>query len=752
MNHADSMTRRNFLKRSVTTAGLTLSVSLLPARQAFSATDSSSASSAFSPSVFVSMHTDGTLEVTCHRSEMGQQIRTSIAQIIAEEMDADWQRVVVKQGTGDPQYGDQNTDGSRSIRRNIDRLQLAGATTATLLKIAAAQGWGVDAKTCECEQHNVIHRDSGKRIDFKELVALAATLPMPDESEITLKDKARYKLVGKPIPSIDLPDVVSGNTVFGQDVQLDNMLVAVIVRPPVLFTEATQVDDTAAKAVKGVKKIITMPVPTSPPLFKPLGGVAVLAENTWAAMQGAKALKITWSKNAHSNYQFEEEKQALIDAARQGGEIVRKKGDAIAVIDEAENIIEATYFTPLLAQAPMEPPAATAWVDGNSVQIWACTQTPQSTRSNVAAALGVDESMVTVNVTLLGGGFGRKSKPDFSVEAAILAKQAGQPVKLIWRREDDIQHGYYHSVNAQHIRAVQGSDGKTIAWHHGTAFPSISTTFANDVTMPSAGELDLGFIDNPFSVPNMQLEKGQAVNHVRIGWLRSVCNIFHAFAIHSFADELAYSANTDSKEYLLSLLGAPRIIDFPAEDAKYGNYGDPIDKYPVDTGRLANVIERVCDIAGWKTRKRDKRYLGLAAHRSFLTYVATVVEVEVEEDGSWSIPQVFTAIDAGTIVNPEHVKAQCEGGAIYGLSCALGKISAKDGAIEQSNFHNYQVARMMHAPKKMTVDIINSTAPAAGVGEPSTPPFTPALTNALFAATGVRIRELPIPNQVKKNS
>ncbi|MBU3023206.1 xanthine dehydrogenase family protein molybdopterin-binding subunit [Aestuariibacter sp. A3R04] len=752
MKHIQSTSRRAFLKRTATTAGLTLSVALLPGRHAFANTDNVHNDAPFSPSVFVALHTDGTLEVTCHRSEMGQQVRTSIAQIIAEEMDADWQRVVVKQGTGDPQYGDQNTDGSRSIRRNIDRLQLAGATAAALLRTAAAKGWNVSADSCECEQHTVVHKPSGRRIDFKALVSVAATLPMPDESDITLKDKARYKLVGKPVSSIDLPDVVSGNTVFGQDVQLDNMLVAVIVRPPVLFTEATKVDDTAAKAIKGVKKIISMPVPTAPPLFKPLGGVAVLAENTWAAMQGAKALAITWSQNTHNQYQFEDEKQALILAAKQGGEIVRKKGDAISVIDGAENVIEATYFTPLLAQAPMEPPAATAWVDSDTVQIWACTQTPQSTRSNVAAALGVEEDKVTVNVTLLGGGFGRKSKPDFSVEAALLSQQAGQPVKVIWRREDDIQHGYYHSVNAQHIRAVQDTAGKTIAWHHGTAFPSISTTFAKDITAPSAGELDLGFTDNPYSIPNMLLEKGRAVNHVRIGWLRSVCNIFHAFAIHSFADELAYYAKTDSKDYLLSLIGPARVIDLTAEDAKYGNYGDPIDKYPIDTGRLINVIEKVCDIAGWESRKREKRFLGLAAHRSFLTYVATVVEVEVKEDGSWSIPNVFTAIDAGTIVNPEHVKAQCEGGAIYGLSCALGKISAKDGAIEQSNFHNYQVARMMHAPKKMTVEIIDSSAPAAGVGEPSTPPFAPALTNALFAATGVRIRELPVPSQVKRNA
>ncbi|MEG3768392.1 molybdopterin cofactor-binding domain-containing protein, partial [Alteromonas sp. 14N.309.X.WAT.G.H12] len=347
------------------------------------------------------------------------------------------------------------------------------------------------------------------------------------------------------------------------------------------------------------------------------------------------------------------------------------------------------------------------------------------------------------------GGFGRKSKPDYSNEAALLAQQVKQPVKLIWRREDDIQHSYYHSVNAQHIKAVQDSKGKTIAWQHCTAFPSISSTFAKGVTTPSAGELRLGFTDNPFAIENMQLEKGEAVNHVRIGWLRSVCNIFHAFAMHSFADELAHKAQQDSKDYLLSLIGPGRIINLSAEGAEYDNYGDPLEKFPVDTSRLINVIKRVCKLANWDERKKQNRFLGLAAHRSFLSYVATVVEVEVDEDGSWRIPATYVSIDAGTVVNTEHVKAQCEGGSIYGLSCALGQISAQDGAITQSNFHNYQVARIQHAPKQITVDIVDSDAPAAGVGEPPTPPFIPAFTNALFAATGVRIRTLPVPMQIK---
>ncbi len=750
MSMPEIMSRRDFLKKTTATAGLTLSVSMLSAQHAFAA--QGAASEALAPNVFINIAEDGIVNITCHRSEMGQQIRTAIAQIIADELDADWDKINVIQALGDPKYGDQNTDGSRSIRRNLDRLQLASATAATMLKQAAAKGWGVDAASCHCENHQVVHTPSGRKADFATLVAVAASLPVPEEATVTVKEKSKYKYVGKPVASIDLPAVVSGNTTYGQDVELDGMLVAVIVRPPVMFTSPKSVDDSKAKQVKGVKHIITLPAAKAPAVFNPLGGVAVIAESTWAAMQGANALDIEWTSNEHSDYNHDDEKAALIASAQKGGEVVRTKGDAKKALSEAETLMEATYFVPMLAQAPMEPPAATAVVNGDKVEIWACTQHPQAARSNVAGALGIAEENVTVNVTLLGGGFGRKSKPDYVAEAAILAKQVGAPVKLVWRREDDIQHGYYHAVSAQHIKAVQDENGNTTTWHHCTAFPSISSTFAPGVDMPSGGELDLGFIDNPFDVANMQLEKGKAVNHVRIGWLRSVCNVFHAFAIQSFADELAHAAGKDSKAHLLQLIGPGRIIDLTAEKAEPGNYGESLEKYPVDTTRLINVIERVTKMAKWDDRKKEGRFLGLAAHRSFVSYTATVVEVVVNEDGTWSIPKTYVSIDPGTIVNPEHVRAQCEGGSIFGLSCAMGQITATDGAVEQSNFHNYTVARMQHAPKEIEVDIVESDAPPAGVGEPPTPPFAPALANALFAATGQRIRELPIPMRLTKNS
>lgn len=735
--------RRAFLKQVATGTGLTLGLTLLPKSTAVAAAQS--ADSHLAPNVFIAVTADGTVEITCHRSEMGQQIKTAITQIIADELDADWQRVVTLQADGDKKYGDQNTDGSRSVRRNLARLQMAGATAALLLKQAAAKGWQVNAEDCECKDHKVVHTPSGKRVDFADIVAVAATLPLPEEGLVKPKARQDWRYVGKAVRSVDMEKIISGTTTFGQDMAVENMLYAVIQRPPVMFTQPESVDDKQTKNVAGVVKVLQMPTASAPANFAPLGGVAVLADNTWSAMQGADALVVTWSKNTHNTYNSEAEKKTLIETAAADGEIVRQRGDASAALKKAQKTVSATYYAPLLAQAPMEPPAALAKVSNDTAEIWTSTQNPQATQAIVAEVLKIPPENVTVHVTLLGGGFGRKAKPDFAAEAAWLAREAGRPVKVIWRREDDIQHGFYHTVSAQHIQAGLDSKGNTVAWKHNTVFPTISSTFSTEANSPSSGELRLGFIDNPFDIPNLQLEKGKAENHVRIGWLRSVANVYHAYAIHTFADELAYAAGVDSKAYLQQLIGKPRHIDLAKEGAEYDNYGDPIEDYPIDTGRLLAVLEKATAMADWENRKKQQRHLGVAAHRSFLSYVATVVEVDVDKDGNWAIPNAYICIDAGTVVNPDHVKAQCEGGAIYGLSCAIGEISAQDGAISQTNFHNYQVARIQHAPKNIEVHIVDSNAPPGGVGEPPTPPFAPALANAIFAATGQRIHELPIP-------
>ena len=378
-------------------------------------------------------------------------------------------------------------------------------------------------------------------------------------------------------------------------------------------------------------------------------------------------------------------------------------------------------------------------------EAWSCTQNPQAVQEQVAATLGIDKTQVKAHVTLLGGGFGRKSKPDFVAEAAWLARETGRPVKVTWTREDDIRHGYFHSVSAQYLKAGLDADGNTTGLLHRTCFPSIFSTFNPAATGPGSFELDLGFLDRPYAVPNVRLESCDIKAHLRIGWLRSVCNVFHAFASCGFVDELAYLAGRDPKDHLLQLLGEDRHVDPAADGAEYTNYGHPLDKHPIDTARYKAVVEKVADMAGWGRGLPEGRGLGIAVHRSFLSIVGAVAEVGVDENDKLEVHEIWTAIDAGTTVNPDRVVSQMEGAAIFGMSIALhGEITARDGAVVQGNYDTYPVVRMSEAPAAVHAHIMESDAAPGGVGEPGVPPVAPAIVNAYYAATGNRIRELPL--------
>lgn len=696
------------------------------------------------PNVYVNIRNDGIVEIVCHRSEMGQGIRTSLPQIIADELEADWDRIEVVQAIGDEKYGDQNTDGSTSIRQQFDLLRNAGATAREMMIAAAAGAWGVAGDECIARNHAVHHEASGNSADFASLVDAASKLEPP--TEVTFKAREDYRYIGKSMDTIDGYAFSTGGGMYGIDTVVPDMVYASVEHCPVFGGTVASLDDAAARAVAGVIDVIRLPEPTSPPAFNLQGGVAVIASNTWSAQEGRKALQIEWDRGANGDYDSAAYKTSLIASASAPGTVVLNRGDVDAAKDSATTSLEAIYYAPHLAHAPMEPPAAVARINADgSCDAWTCTQNPQAAQDTVAATLGVEKDQVTVNVTLLGGGFGRKSKPDYVAEAAWLAKECGKPVKATWTREDDIRNGYLHSVSAQYFHADQDADGKTTSWLQRTSFPSIMSTFNPAATGPGGGELDLGFLDNPYAMDNMRLEICDAKAHVRIGWLRSVCNVFHAFGASSFADELAHHAGVDPKQYLHDLIGPARLVDPADSDAKYSNYGQDLEQHPVDTGRLRAVLDKVTDMAGWGRTLPEGHGLGVSVHRSFLAYVGAVAEVSVDDNGKLVVHDIWTAIDAGTVINPDRVISQMEGAAMFGMSIALhGEITARDGAIVQSNFDTYPVVRMSEVPKDIHVHIMESIAPPGGVGEPGVPPVAPAITNAYYAATGKRIRELPL--------
>ncbi len=741
-NDIKSVSRRDFLRYTSVAGGALVLATLLPSiTPAWASSTVDDAANTLN--LFVSIDNDGTVNIVCHRSEMGQGVRTGIPQIVADELCADWSKVNVVQGLGDEAYGSQNTDGSRSIRRFYTTMREMGATARTMLENAAAQTWGVPVSDVFAENGAVVHKSSGKSLSFGELAQVASQQNVPEVKDLTFKSPKDFKFIGKPVTSVDLPKVLTGDTVFGQDVQLDDMLYASIERCPVVGGTVKAFDKEASRGVANVVDVIEMPEQSFPVLFKNLNGVAVLASNTWSAIQGRKALNVTWDLGDNQSHDSDAYLAELEKRIVTKGKSIRSVGDAYQAFDTANMKLEATYTVPYLVHAPMEPPAATAVFKDGHCEVWACTQTPQSTQQNVAGALGIDKSKVKVNVTLLGGGFGRKSKPDFSVEAAVLAQKTGKPVKVVWSREDDIRHGYYHAISAQHFQAGLDEAGKVTSWVQRTAFPSISWTFTGTTDEPQTGELSLGFGDLPFAIENLSCETHKAPAHVRIGWIRSVSNIQHGFAIGSFVDELAAKSSVSPHQMWLNLIGDDRIVDPKTQGFKYENYGESYDNFPIETKRLKNVLNELMAKSGANSPTADNEGWGISVHRSFVSYVAVATKVKVAND-KVSVLEMHSVIDAGRVINPDRVKSQQEGAMIFGLSIALmGEVTIKEGAVEQSNYHDYTVLRMHQSPKIVT-HIIQSDAAPGGVGEPGVPPVAASVTNAIYQASGKRIRALPV--------
>lgn len=721
------------------------------------------------PNVFIHLDPDGTVTVVNHRAEMGQGIRTSLVMVAADELGADWEHVRVEQAPGDEEtYGNQNTDGSRSMRHWFDPMRRAAAAARGMLEQAAAEQWGVPVDQCRAGVHVVVHTPSGRELGFGELAAAASQLPVPNRDTLRLKPRDEWRYIGqltgptrelggdevtRPL-AIDGEEIITGRAVYGADVQLDDMLVAVIARPPVYGARLASVDDAAAREVAGVVRVVPVEGTGQPAAFQPLGGVAVVAENTWADIEGRRALEIEWDLEPagnNANYDTTTYREALEEAARSPGQVIRDRGDIETALSDAERRLEATYSMPHMPQAPMEPPVALARLANGRAEIWAPLQNPQAAREGVASHLGLEYEDVTVNVTLLGGGFGRKSKPDFVFEAATLAREfEGRPVRVQWTREDDIHHAYFHAVSVDRLEAGLDADGKALGWRHRTLSPSIASLFAEDPEHKQPFELGMGFNTLPFAIPAMRLENPEAEAHVRIGWFRSVYNLPHAYAIQSFAAELAAAAGRDHRDYLFELLGPAREID-PREIGESWNYGEDPERYPINVGRLRAVLERATQAADWDRERPPGRGLGLAVHHSFVSYAAVVFDVEVDDQGTLTIHSADIAFDCGTQVNPERIRAQMEGACIMGIGIALhSEVTASEGRIQQDNFHQFLIPRISHAPRVTRVHLINDDpeAPMGGVGEPGLPPVAPALCNAIHAATGKRIRRLPIGDQL----
>ncbi|MCD9572620.1 xanthine dehydrogenase family protein molybdopterin-binding subunit [Pseudomonas protegens] len=706
------------------------------------------------PKVYVSIASDGSVTVICNRSEMGQGVRTSLSMVVADELDADWEQVKVRQAPGDEvRFGNQDTDGSRSMRHWYEPMRRCGAAARTMLEQAAAAQWQVPLAQCRAQLHKVVHQPTGRELGYGALAAAAGALAVPARDSLRLKQPREFRYIGKEATrAIDGQDIVNGRAVYGADVHFDGMLFAAVARPRVYGGKVRSVDDSAALKVPGVIKVVPIDSRPLPSEFQPLGGVAVVASNTWAAIKGRDALRIEWEDGANAGYDSIQYRKQLEAAARQPGKVVRSTGNLDEALKGAESSLEASYYLPHLAQAPMEPMVAVARFQDGRCEAWAPSQAPQVTRERIAERLGIGFEQVTVNVTLLGGGFGRKSKPDFILEAAILAKAfPGKAVRVQWTREDDIHNSYFHTVSAEYLKAGLNKDGLPAAWLHRTVAPSITALFAPGMNHEGAFELGMGFTNMAYAIPNVRLENPEAAAHTRVGWYRSVSNIPHGFAIQSFVDELAHKAGQDPLQYQLKLLGPDRQID-PRTLSEEWNYGESPERYPIDTGRLRTVLETAAKAAGWGRSLPKGRGLGLAVHYSFVTYVAAVIEVEVKDDGTLIVHQADIAVDCGPQINPERIRSQFEGACVMGLGNAvLGEISFKEGKVQQDNFHMYEVARMSLAPKQVQVHLVTppGDVPLGGVGEPGVPPIAPALCNAIFAATGKRIRNLPVRYQLQ---
>ncbi|GHF87485.1 xanthine dehydrogenase family protein molybdopterin-binding subunit [Thalassotalea marina] len=716
-----NVSRRDFIKTSgLATGGLIIGVTLPPMA---SASDAHVDNATFNPNAFVHLQDNGDLLIYCGRCEMGQGINTALPAAVADEMEADWQRVTVRQADGDEEkYGPQGTGGSRSINIMFEPMRKAGASAKLMLIAAAAKVWKVPPEECQAENHFVYHQPSGKKLSFGQLANIAATLEVPTKP--TLKSVDDFKYVGKFIPNQNIHQIIKGELTYGVDTKLPGLKYASVVHCPVYGGKLKSLDKSEALAIKGVLDVIVIERLEMP--FGSLGGVAVVADNSWTAQKAAKLLKIEWERGPHGSYDTKSYKAQLVKNVESPAELVSERGDVTTGLKNASKVVKATYTGGHIAHSPMEPNASVVWVQKDSCEVWAATQAPKAIQDTLAAYLKRDAKDILVHVTMAGGAFGRKFKCDYVHEAAVISQHINAPVQLTWTREEDMRTGYYHSISAQHIEAGIDEHGAIQGWLHRVAFPAIGTLF--NPAQQRAGKGELSAVDNyPYGIENFRSESGEAPAHTRIGWYRAVYAIFYGFSFSSFSDELAYAANKDPLSYLNQLYDANNNPD-QQEQAK----------------RSKAVLNLVAEKANWHNRDKlpKNQGIGLAVHFSFSTYVAMAVKVEVNGEDI-KVLEVDCAIDCGQVLNINGATAQMEGAVVMGMGLALRtEITFRDGAVVNSNFHDYPVLRINEMPK-VNVHIHNSGHKPTGLGEPGVAPFAPALGNAVYAASGKRYRDLP---------
>lgn len=731
MSNIQQVNRRDFVKLfGLASGGILLGCNISSDKKEFIP----QVGGTFTPNLFVQIQQDGNIILLASRSEMGQGIRTSLASAIADELEADWKYITVKQATGNAKYGNQNTDGSRSVRTLLEPMRKMGATAKAMLISAAAQKWKIPESDCKAENHFIINTQNKDTIFFGDLVEEAAKVSIPAAESIQLKKVEDFKFIGKTLKSVDLKDFTHGTANYGMDIRIPNMKFAAIARCPVTFGTVKSVDKTDAEKTAGVEKVIEIEriVPPTGKFFGALGGVAVIANNTWSAFQGKLNLEIEWNYGENHSFDTAEFKEKITKRLQENGKLVPgSRGDVNAAFKDADKVVEATYHVPFLAHAPMEVPNATAWFQGDKIEVWAPVQDPQTARAELAHFFEIPLENITINVTFLGGGFGRKSKSDFVVEAVAISKKINAPVQVVWTREDDLQNSFYHAASAQYLKGGIDSNGQLTGWLQRVGFPSIVSSFKPMSDYASGFELNQGFTNNPYDVSNFRLENVKAEANVRIGWLRSVVHIHSGFGNNSFVDELAFVAKKDPIQFHLDLIGKDRIIEGKSA-------------HPYNSKRMKAVLEKVAKNANWGENLPEGHGLGVAIHYSFYSYVATIVEVSVQNE-KVKVENIWTTIDCGLSLNKDNIKNQLEGAAIFGMSIALyGKISTKEGAVEQHNFFDYKMTRMKDAPN-IHVDIIDAMhEPPTGVGEPGVPVIAPAICNAIFNVTGKRVRSLPL--------